>query len=793
MKHSQGILSCMLIAAILLAAANDLPAQELQYARTIPYDPSPSATGAAPPPLDMSHLRPAARLDSILPSVWNWVAEGDVSMVKYQGPFGTCWAFTAIADIESKIMINEGTEYDYSELNVVSCNSATGGYTGGNTRLATSYLSVLGTVLESCEPYPGLLPSHPCINPGCTFYKTVTEWRAIPPDVTAIKEAIYTYGPVQAIVHMDETWSSYDGSYCFYGANGPTNHNVLIVGWDDVTCGGTWIIKNSYGIPWGGGGYGYVLYNHNSIESYVSTFTGYKEFDPDEIVYYYDDFGWMNGAGYGDGVDWGLVEITPTSNDYLAVVNLWMTSSPASYSIYVYDSFDGSSVSDLLSGPASGDVTEAGFYTVDLPMAVPMTNGDPVYLAVQFNAYGYAYPIPIDDYGPMETNKSFISNSGSSYNALDAGNIGRGDIGIRGRTVPSLDRGDPGWYADFHQDETIASPGDVIQRTIGLANFGSLSSAGCQEDDEFCYHIDNTLGWTITCDPPPGSLFSLPGGMMNYIDVDIVVPCDASLDSQNVITIYISYWEDGECQMEQGDCENPSIFSSTEYYSQDTFIVNVIEREELMHIGDNPWGATVNEGQRPASVLFQVYNDDPCSPVADYHYIFTSMGHVGDAIYQTGTVEDVPSGEYKSVYAVLDASEAIICDRDTITMICWDAATETCYDTSETAVHVTEYTDAPDSDNTPAAFNLVQNHPNPFNPATEIRYALAEDCYVKLEVYDVRGRKVAILVDRYQEAGYRMAVWDGRDDSGTEMASGVYFYRIVAGDFIDSKKMILLR
>jgi C1A family cysteine protease len=794
MKSSYALLICILIASAFPVAGSDLPAEELQLARKTPYDPEPSATGAAPPPLDLSHLRPAARLDSIiLPDVWNWIDEGGVSVVKNQMNFGACWAFTAIADIESKVMINEGPEYDYSELNVISCNSETGGYTGGNTVIAMSYLSVLGTVLESCEPYPGTLPNHNCINPGCAFYKTVTEWRMIPSDVTAIKEAIYTYGPVQAIVHMDETWSGYDGTYCFYGPNGTTNHNVLIVGWDDVTCGGTWIIKNSYGIVWGGGGYGFVLYNHNSIESYVSTFTAYKDFDPDETVYYYDDFGWMNAAGFGDGIDWGLVEITPSSNDYLAGVNIWITSSPASYEIYVYDSFDGSSVSDLLSGPASGDVTEAGFYTAELPMAVPVTSGDPVYIAVRFNTPGYAYPIPYDDYGPMETNKSYISNSGSSYGALDAGDISWGDIGIRGRTAPSLDRGDPGWYVDFHQDETIASPGDVIQRTIGLANFGGLSSAGCQEDDDFCFHIENSLGWTIICDPPPETIFSLPAGYLNYIDVDIMVPCDASLDSQNVVTIYISYWEDGECQMEQGDCENPSIYSSTEYYSEDTFIVNVIEREAPMHIEDNPWVMTVNEGQWPSGVLFRVYNDDPCTPLADFHYIFTSRGHIGEAIYQGGTVEDVPSGECKSVYAVLDAREAVICDRDTITMVCWDAATESFYDTSQTAVHVTEYSDAPDDSDTPAAFSLAQNHPNPFNPATEIRYSLAEGCHVKLEIFDVRGRKVKTLVNRVQEAGYRTAVWDGRDDSGLEMGSGVYFCRIVAGDFTDSKKMILLR
>ena len=137
----------------------------------------------------------------------------------------------------------------------------------------------------------------------------------------------------------------------------------------------------------------------------------------------------MDSAGWGDGVDWGLVEVTPASNDYLAEVNIWVTSSPASYEIYVYDDFNGSQVSNLLSGPVSGGVTDPGFYTVDLPMAVWVTSGNPVYIAVCFSTPGYPWPIPYDDYGTMETNKSFASNTGTTYSALDAGSYNMGDIG----------------------------------------------------------------------------------------------------------------------------------------------------------------------------------------------------------------------------------------------------------------------------------------------------------------------------------------------------------------------------
>lgn len=88
----------------------------------------------------------------------------------------------------------------------------------------------------------------------------------------------------------------------------------------------------------------------------------------------------------------------------------------------------------------------------------------------------------------------------------------------------------------------------------------------------------------------------------------------------------------------------------------------------------------------------------------------------------------------------------------------------------------------------PKAFSLSQNYPNPFNPITEIRYALPRPCQVKLEMYNLLGQRVATLVDGYQPAGYRTVKWDGSD-----LASGVYLYRIEAGDFSEVRRMILLK
>jgi hypothetical protein len=99
----------------------------------------------------------------------------------------------------------------------------------------------------------------------------------------------------------------------------------------------------------------------------------------------------------------------------------------------------------------------------------------------------------------------------------------------------------------------------------------------------------------------------------------------------------------------------------------------------------------------------------------------------------------------------------------------------------------------------PAEFRLEQNYPNPFNPTTTIHYSLPQNAAVQLRVYDVLGREVRTLVDESRGAGYQSVVWDGMNNDGQSVASGVYFYRIAAGDpssttgawFVQSQKMVL--
>ena len=95
--------------------------------------------------------------------------------------------------------------------------------------------------------------------------------------------------------------------------------------------------------------------------------------------------------------------------------------------------------------------------------------------------------------------------------------------------------------------------------------------------------------------------------------------------------------------------------------------------------------------------------------------------------------------------------------------------------------------------NLPTGFRLEQNYPNPFNPNTIIHYQLPMDSYVVLTVYDVLGRDVATLANEVKQLGTHAVQFSGKSGSGHSLAGGVYFYRLEAGRYMQTRRMVLLR
>jgi len=94
---------------------------------------------------------------------------------------------------------------------------------------------------------------------------------------------------------------------------------------------------------------------------------------------------------------------------------------------------------------------------------------------------------------------------------------------------------------------------------------------------------------------------------------------------------------------------------------------------------------------------------------------------------------------------------------------------------------------------TPEEFSLRQNYPNPFNPVTTLRYDIPENSHVTVTIYDMLGREVKTLINHTQDAGYRSIIWNATNDYDKPVSAGIYLYQIQAGEYISTKKMVLLK
>ncbi len=108
---------------------------------------------------------------------------------------------------------------------------------------------------------------------------------------------------------------------------------------------------------------------------------------------------------------------------------------------------------------------------------------------------------------------------------------------------------------------------------------------------------------------------------------------------------------------------------------------------------------------------------------------------------------------------------------------------------------ISQSVDVPEQDPSshPTKFQLFPNYPNPFNPATTIEYFLPKNAWVNLSIYNLLGQKIKTLINEHQKRGLKAIKWDGEDENGNKLSSGVYFYKLKTKDFVQSKKMLLIK
>jgi C1A family cysteine protease len=244
-------------------------------------------------------------------SAYDWRQHNGVTPVTNQRSCGSCWAFAAVAQLESHTLIFDERLEDLSEQQVIDCNTWGADCSGGWVPAACDLFMDPGCEGELCYPYEAR-DDKPCRQNQCPVLSKISDYTPVTNNVDAIKTALQT-GPVSTAFTVIDDFYSYT-SGCYQGTTtANVNHAVLIIGWDDNQCSGqgAWIIKNSWGEGWGMAGFGYVKYGSCNIGSYAYQIT----YLPTTVKVHVDSPNggeiWNVGETYN--IAWDLARQTPDS------------------------------------------------------------------------------------------------------------------------------------------------------------------------------------------------------------------------------------------------------------------------------------------------------------------------------------------------------------------------------------------------------------------------------------------------------------------------------------------------
>jgi C1A family cysteine protease len=470
-----------LISGVTLAIGSTALCQEAGQTGEEDSDSPVYGKGYIPLDIDISYLKPRMMKSAApLPTRLDWREQGRVTPIKNQGSCGACYIFAALANFESRLLMDGDTVYDFSENNVKECEWHGLRCEGGNFWMVANFLTAYGTVMESCDLYQSY-NSYTCKD-TCDYIKTLLDWRIISgtatPDPEILKSYLYTYGPIYVAIYAgysdnwDKEFARYDGSYVLH-YDCPEwkqlNHAVTIVGWDDTLSyeggQGAWIVKNSWGTSWGGTcdygterGYFYIAYGSAKIGQEAAFIYDWQDYNPSEVVLHHDKGGWFGlSTGFpGTTTDWGMSGFTPPGNGMLERVEFWALDEYTDVDVYVYDDYSGGTASNLLASELDHTFEHAGYHSIVLSEPLCIEAGNDIYVALKITAAHIEFPFSVDKTSDP-SGKCYRSPNGNTWYEYPS----EGNLGIRARVV--LDEDAPGEIASL---DTEAGDSRVTLRWV---------------------------------------------------------------------------------------------------------------------------------------------------------------------------------------------------------------------------------------------------------------------------------------------------------------------------------------
>ncbi len=729
------------------------------------------------------YLKKQMIIRDYLPATYDLRTSGGVTSVKNQGGCGSCWTFAAMASIESRWLLSGKGTYDLSEDNLNTCHDpfVWEPCDGGNSSLAIAYFAKgAGPILEADAPYDETHTTVSCPAGLIPAGIVTSGWYIPSSDPDLLKTLIMDYGALATNMRYESSsYNSGDHTYYYSGSvSNPTNHAVTLVGWDDyiVTAGGVgaWIIKNSWGSGWGENGYFYIAYQDTKVNTSVSMYRYYKDYNQFETISTYSEAGYTSSYGYGTNSADALVKFTASDNIHISRIGTWTNYAGASVVIDIYDDFNGTNLlTGLLGSVSEQTCTYSGFNTFELDEPITIAEGNDYYVKVRYTTPGYNFPIPVEkaiaDYVTpvIETDIFWIKSTGSStWSSMNANSSdpciyiysNTNDITFAGGssyTPPAPIKNTNNNVVGRFYLQSQTTGGSLTSATISCLSSGAtgveFAKLWISDDSEF--GIDDTqlgssmeFGNSITFNGFSAEISS--SGKYLFVTLDLS-------DASGSVSAYIA---DNSALSFTGGTLTSTINDDMLSDAPNDLPV------ELVSFTANATGNCVELAWTTVS------------EINNYGFDIERCAGVTSGVFEKiGFVPGIGNSNIPRMYSFNDFSVKNGKILYRLKQIDIDGQ----YSYSSTI----------DIDiSIPDEYSLEQNYPNPFNPSTTIRYSLPIDGHVKLRVYNSLGQEIITLVNEYKPKGRYEVKYD---TSG--LPTGLYVYRIDTGGFTDTKRMMFIK
>lgn len=358
------------------------------------------------PPLIQKPDRTIEKVD--LPEAYSYLEENRMPSLRNQEDTNVCWAFASLSALESSK--DEDANGIYSADHLVNHNPFGKQFQDGGSYIVTMayLLSWYGPVLEEEDPFDG--ESVDGLEP-CLHVQEIRQSEA--KDYETIKKLVYLYGGVESALYVDfdenmkasSRYSEEFNSYCYLGEE-VSNHDVVIVGWDDhypaenfaadVTTDGAFICQNSWGESFGEMGTFYVSYEDVNIGGYGIAYTRIDPTDNYDKIYQSDLCGFTAQIGYQQEECWFANAYFTEEAIALRAAGFYATGKNTEYEIYVVPEFLNEKSLKDKKYICNGFFEDAGYYTIDFPEAVNIEAETDFAIVVKINTENAEYPVAIE-------------------------------------------------------------------------------------------------------------------------------------------------------------------------------------------------------------------------------------------------------------------------------------------------------------------------------------------------------------------------------------------------------------